>query len=364
MRPRSKSISSRTLSYTEAIREAFDIALSRDTRVFLIGEGIPDPKGAFGTTLGLQQKYGRNRVMDMPVSENGMTGVVIGAAIAGMRPVLTHMRVDFSLLSMDQIVNVAAKWRFMFGGTGSVPITIRMIIGRGWGQGPQHSQSLQALFGNIPGLKVVLPATPADAKGLLLASIADNNPVIFIEHRWLHGIKGYVPVGYYTYPIGKAKVVRKGKDISIIATSHMVVESARALDLVAKLHVTGDLIDIRSMKPLDEGAIRASVSRTGKLLVADTGVDTFGFTGEVISRVALAGIPLTSAPRRICLPDYPTPTSWTLAERYYPTYRDIARAILEMVGIRKSRILLFLRQHVPEPDVRSDVPDPHFTGPF
>src|SRR3989344_1474080 len=194
----------RIINGAQAIREALDQSLAKDPRVFVVGEGVPDPKGVFGTSIGLREKYGKNRVWDMPVAENGMTGACIGAAISGMRPVLVHQRLDFALLSLDQIIKNAAKWFYMFGGQQSVPLVIRMVIGHGWGQGAQHSQNLQALFAHIPGLKVVMPATAHDAKGLLVASVRDNNPVIFLEHRWVHGVRGPVPEELYEIPLGQA----------------------------------------------------------------------------------------------------------------------------------------------------------------
>ncbi len=191
-------------NFSEAIREALFVAMEADSGVLCYGLGVTDPKGVFGTTMGLEEKFGSNRVFDMPTSENAMTGIGIGASLNGFRPVLTHQRLDFALLSLDQIINNAAKWRFMFGGARGVPITIRMIIGRGWGQGPTHSQNLQALFGHIPGLKVVMPSTAKDAKGLLLSSIFDPDPVIFLEHRWLHSMVEDVPEGDYRTLFGVA----------------------------------------------------------------------------------------------------------------------------------------------------------------
>ena len=182
----------RKITYGEAIREALETAMSTDDSVICYGLGVDDPKGIFGTTLGLQEKFGSDRVFDMPTSENAMTGIGIGSAIYGLRPVMVHQRLDFFLLAMDQLVNNAAKWHFMFGGQDSVPLTIRLILGRGWGQGPTHSQNLQSWFAHIPGLKVVMPATARDAKGLLLSSVFDNNPVVFLEHRWLHNLEGEV----------------------------------------------------------------------------------------------------------------------------------------------------------------------------
>lgn len=354
----------RQLTYAQAIHEALDLALSRDPSVFIIGEGVPDPKGVFGTTTGLQEKYGEQRVMDMPVSENGMTGICIGAAIAGMKPVLVHARVDFSLYSFDQIANTAAKWWYMFGRKQSVPIVIRMIIGRGWGQGAQHSQSLQALFAHIPGLKVVMPASPADAKGLLLASIEDPNPVIFIEHRWLHGISGDVPKGYYTEQIGTSRLVRKGKDVTLVAISHMAVEALRAVQILEEEGISCELIDLRSVAPYDRLAIINSAKKTKRLLVADTAVSRVGFSAEIIASVVESGVQLVSPPIRLTLPNIPTPTSWKLAEHYYPTYLDIVERAMEMMGKKKPAIERAVEKNKPEKNIRSDVPDPSFTGPF
>ena len=215
----------RVITYAEAIREALDQAMAADESVIVFGLGVDDPKAIFGTTAGLQETYGCERVFDTPTSENAMTGVGIGAALNGIRPVMVHQRLDFFLLAMDQLVNGAAKWHFMFGGQGKVPITIRLIMGRGWGQGPTHSQNLQAWFTHIPGLKVVMPATAEDAKGLLLESIRDDNPVVFLEHRWLHNIQGEVSEEPKHVPLGKARMIREGFDITLVAISYMVVEA-------------------------------------------------------------------------------------------------------------------------------------------
>ena len=220
--------------YSESINEALFTAMEMDKSVICYGLGVPDPKGVFGTTIGLQEKFGEERVFDMPTSENAMTGVAIGASLNGIRPVIIHQRLDFFLLAMDQLVNNAAKWHYMFGGESSVPITIRLIVGRGWGQGPTHSQNLQAIFAHIPGLKVVMPVTAADAKGLLLSSIFDNNPVIFLEHRWLHNLEGDVPEGDYRVPIGRALQMNKGSDITIVSYSYMTIEALHAIEILEK----------------------------------------------------------------------------------------------------------------------------------
>ena len=232
------------MSFAAAIRDALAVALARDPGVIVYGLGTTDPKGVFGTTQDLHKTFGPERVFDMPTSENAMTGIGVGAALAGLRPVLTHQRLDFALLSLDQIVNNAAKWRFMFGGGRPVPLTIRMIIGRGWGQGPTHSQSLQAWFAHIPGLKVVMPTTPEDAKGLLLESIFDDDPVIYLEHRWLHNMTDEVAEGDYRVAIGSARRLRSGADVTIVAMSLMTVEALHAVDHLVHQGITCDLIDL------------------------------------------------------------------------------------------------------------------------
>ncbi|HVA45086.1 MAG TPA: transketolase C-terminal domain-containing protein [Pirellulales bacterium] len=349
----------RELKYFQAIQEATDLCMAADPSVYVIGLGATDPKGIFGTTLGLEQKYGGNRVMDMPCAENGMTGVVLGSALAGMRPIMVHQRTDFALLAMEQIVNQAAKWHSMFGGRTSAPLVIRLLVGRGWGQGPQHSQSLHAWFAHVPGLKVVLPSTPQDAKGLLISAVEDDNPVIFIEHRWLHNIRGPVAEGMVRVPIGEARVLRRGEDLTIVALSHMALEAHRAAQVLAREGIQAEVIDPRSIRPFDERCILESVRRTGRLLVADTSWRHAGFAAEVVARVAEElGGRLKCPPRRIALPECPTPTSPALAAKFYPTSSDIVSAACEMVQGRSWRPAAPLAHHC------LDVPDPSFTGPF
>jgi pyruvate/2-oxoglutarate/acetoin dehydrogenase E1 component len=351
---------SRIITYVEAVHEALDLKLADDPRVYLIGLGVPDPKGIFGTTLGLQQKYGNTRVMDMPVSENAVTGIVLGSAITGMRPILSHQRVDFALLSLDQIINHIAKWHFMFGGQNSVPLVIRLIIGRGWGQGPQHSQSLESIFAHIPGLKVIMPVMPSDAKGLIISAIEDDNPVIILEHRWLHGVKGEVPEGIYRVPIGKASIVRVGDDLTVVASSYMVLEVVRAAESLYKLGKTTEVIDLRSLRPLDDELIVRSVQKTGKLLVLDTGWGCCGIGSEIVARVCEKAFDaLRCSPVRISLPDYPCPTSPSLSQNYYPRAEtSIIEAMCNLTGVD-------LDIHMIEINISSlDVPDAWFTGPF
>jgi pyruvate dehydrogenase E1 component beta subunit len=307
------------------------------------------------------ERFGEERVFDTPTAEAGMTGVAIGSAISGMRPVMSHQRVEFALLAVEQIVNQAAKWRYMFGGQMTVPIVIRMLIGRGWGQGPQHSQSLHAWFAHMPGLKVVMPAVAADAKGLMIAAIEDDDPVVFLEHRWLHKITGEVPDGHYEVPLGKARVVREGADLTVVASSHMVLEALRAAAQLAEADVDVEVIDLRTLRPLDTAAILESVRKTGHLIVADGSWKTGGFSGEIAALAAEEAFDaLRSAPRRLALPDVPVPTSRALAQFAYPRAKDLVAMAAEMLGVAdKIREL----EPLPEPE-HLDVPDPSFTGPF
>ncbi|MCP4701388.1 MAG: alpha-ketoacid dehydrogenase subunit beta [Gammaproteobacteria bacterium] len=356
--------SQRKIAYTKAIHEALTLSMQADERVILVGEGVPDPKGIFGTTLGLREKFGKQRVFDMPLSENGMTGICIGAALTGMRPVMVHQRVDFALLAMDQLVNNAAKWSYMFDGRACVPLTVRLIIGRGWGQGPQHSQSLQTLFAHIPGLKVAMPATAYDAKGMLISAIEDNNPVIFIEHRWVHGLEDTVPEEMYRVPLDKARVVRKGNALTLACFSYMLLEALKAAEKLSDHGIDVEIVDMRSARPLDEKPVVSSVQKTGRLLVLDTGWKTGGIGNEVIVRVMeQAYASLKTAPARIASPDHPVPTSHFLANEYYPGADHIAAKVLEMIEWKDQRAKTEIINGLVRPEPR-DVPDYSFTGPF
>lgn len=349
----------RDLTFVQAILEATEQSMEAHPSVLVMGLGVTDPKGTFGTTLGLEEKFGRRRVMDMPTSENAMTGVAIGAALMGMRPLMTHQRMDFILLALDQIVNNAAKWHYMFGGQLRVPLVIRLVVGRGWGQGPQHSQSLQALFAHIPGLKVVMPSTPHDAKGLLISAIEDDNPVIFVEHRWLHSVFGSVPNEMYRIPIGAAKTVREGTDVTIVGSSYMTLEAIHAADVLAREGISATVVDVRTLKPLDRPHIIEAVAKTGRLIAVDGAWRTAGFAAEIVTTVVEALGTLTAPPCRITFPDTPTPSTPALANLYYPRALDIVRAARQMLGVSH-------RGDVPELNARTplDVPNAAFTGPF
>ncbi len=322
----------RKLTFAEAIREALDQALARDEHVFIMGQGVDDPLGMFGTTLDLHKKYGQNRVFDTPLSENGLTGIAVGTALVGMRPVYVHNRPDFLLLAMDQIINHASKWSYMFGGRVKVPLVIRAVIGRGWGSAAQHSQALQGLFMHIPGLRLVMPSTAYDAKGLLIASIADNNPVIFLEHRWLFKHTGHVPEDLYSIPFGKGVVRKEGKDVTIVGVSYMVIEALRAAEKLEKEGYDVEIIDPRTLRPLDEDIILNSVRKTGRLIIADTGWKTSGVGAEIAAMVTERGFEYLKAPvRRVACPDVPTPSSYVLEEEFYPGTEDIVNSVKEMV---------------------------------
>ncbi|PKL35238.1 MAG: alpha-ketoacid dehydrogenase subunit beta [Spirochaetae bacterium HGW-Spirochaetae-1] len=352
----------RNSTYAKAINEALAIALESDPNVICYGLGVDDPKGVFGTTLGLKERFGGERVFDMPTSENAMTGIAIGAALNGIRPVMTHQRLDFFLLAMDQLVNNAAKWHFMFGGKMSVPITIRLILGRGWGQGPTHSQSLHSWFAHVPGLKVVMPTTAHDAKGMLLSSIFDNNPVLFLEHRWLHNIEGDVPEDDYRIPIGKAALMKKGKDLTIISISYMTIEALHVTDLLEKNGINCELIDLRSVSPLDWEAVYCSVKKTGRLIVLDISSAMVSVAGEIVARVSMDLFEyLKCAPARLALPDYPSPTSYGLSKTYYKRAEDIVSEIGKMMGKDLSKLE---EEIVNSRKTPHDSPGDWFKGPF
>lgn len=353
-------ISMRELFFHQAIREATDLCLDKDPSVYLMGLGVPDPKGIFGTTLDLHKKYGQTRVLDTPTSENAMTGIAIGSCLTGMKPILVYQRVDFALLAMEQIVSQAAKWHYMFGGQQSIPLVLRMIIGRGWGQGPQHSQSLQSWFAHIPGLKVVMPSTAYDAKGLLIASVEDPNPVVFLEHRWLLNTKGDVPEGHYRVPLGKARVARKGSDLTIVATSYMVLESLEAAEILSQAGIEAEVIDVRTLRPLDEETILTSVAKTGRLVAADNSWKSCGFASEIIALASERVFDrLKAAPRSVTLPDTPSPATPALANAFFPRVKDILIAAGQVLGRTMDGALKLVK----EPELL-DVPDPSFTGPF
>ncbi len=322
----------RILTYAEAIREATEQEMARDPSVIVLGMGVDDFKAIYGTTRGLQQKFGPERVFDTPLSEDAMTGVAIGGALAGLRPIHVHIRMDFVLLAMNQIINIAAKARYMYGGAVAVPIVVRSIIGRSWGQGAQHSQGLHSLFMHIPGLRVVAPSSPYDAKGCLIQSIRDENPVMFVEHRMLHSQRGHVPADPYTVPFGKARVLVKGSDITLLGISYMVVECLRAQRHLDVVGVSAEVIDPVSLSPLDTDAIIASVKKTGRLLVVDSGWTMCGASAEILAQVAerLQGQHHVRW-QRLGFAPVTCPTTRNLENLFYPNAQTVASAAFAMV---------------------------------
>jgi len=362
----SMPVSPREMTFAEAICDGLGAAIGNDPDVLLMGEGIDDPSAFWGTTKGIAERYGPDKVLEMPISEAGMTGMAIGAAMNGARPVINLQRVEFALLAVEQIVNNAGKAFFASNGQHKAPVTMRMIIGRGWGQGPQHAQSLESAFAHFPGLKVVLPCFPADAKGMLCASIADDNPVLFIEHRWLHYAKGMVGSGYYEEPLDGPKIVRQGKDITVVASSFMTLEAVRAAALLDRVGVSVEVVDLRVVRPLNVQPIVESVNRTGRLLCVDLGWSLFGVSSEIVSQTVESCFDtLKAAPMRIGPASYPTPSSRSLVENYYPSARSIVEAVAAQLTIddtTKMEVLVMLEKEIG--DLPVDVPDPAFKGPF
>ena len=318
----------RKLSYSLAINEALHQMMSTDSGVFLIGQGVKSPWYVGNTAQGLLERFGPERVIDTPISENAMTGTAVGAALAGMRPVVVHPRMDFMLYAFDPIINEAANWFYMNGGRRSAPVVIWGIINRGGEQAAQHSQALHAMFAHAPGLKVVMPSTPYDAKGLMIAAIRDDNPVIYIDDRWLYNDEADVPEEVYEVPIGKAAVRREGGDVTIVAISYMSVQALLAAETLARKGIEAEVIDLRTLKPLDEETILASVRKTGCLVVADVGWLSFGASAEIVARITEKAFASLKAPvRRVALPDTPAPMSAPLEKAYYPMAQEIVSAV-------------------------------------
>ncbi len=324
---------SRKLKFGEAISEATVQAMTADPNVLVMGIGVADVRGIFGTTLAAHQQFGSTRVLEMPACENAMTGMAIGAATSGKRPILVHARDDFMFLALDQLINLAAKWRGMFADERGVPVVSRGIIGRGWGQGATHSQSLQATFAHFPGLHVAMPACARDAKGLLLSALKANVPTVILEHRSLFDHEDDVPEGLYETPWGVGRIVREGRDVTVVGASLMAFEALRAAEMLAGHGVSVEVIDPRTIRPLDRTLIVESIRKTGRVVVADTSWSAFGFGAEVAALAAERAFPFLKAPvRRIGPLDCAAPVSRPLEEAFHPTPRTIAAACLSVLG--------------------------------
>lgn len=346
----------RVLSYAEAVREATEQEMERDPSVIVFGLDVDDPKAIQGTTRGLVEKYGSERVFSTPLSEDGMTGVAVGTALAGLRPIHVHIRMDFLMLAMNQLINVAAKSRYMYGGQVHVPIVVRSMIGKSWGQGAQHSQGLYSFFMHVPGLKVVAPTTPYDAKGCLIHAIRDNDPVMYVEHRLLHFQKGPVPEPSYMVPPGKARITAEGRDVTLVGISYMQVECLRARRYLETVGIQAEVIDPIWLSPLDMDTIAESVCKTGRLCVVDNGWTTCGASAEIAVRAVerLQGAREVRI-RRMGFAPVTCPPTPTLEELYYPNARTIARAAYDLVSGGKNGWL---------PEERADLQEIQFKGPF
>ncbi|MCD6038604.1 MAG: acoB [Gammaproteobacteria bacterium] len=349
----------RLIRYVDALREAFEEEMARDPKVFLFGLDVDDHKGIQGSTVGLQEKFGKDRVFCTPLSEDAMTGVAIGAAIAGYRPIHVHIRMDFMLLCMNQLVNMAAKSHYMYNGQVKVPLVVRTMIGRSWGQGGQHSQALHSMFMHVPGLKVVAPANAHDAKGCMIAAIRDNNPVIFIEHRLLYSTEGYVPTQPYAVPLGKARILTEGSDITIVAVSHMVMEALRAKKHLEAIDIQAEVIDPVTLWPLDMDTIMASVKKTGRLLMIDNAWLTCGASSEILTRaMEICQEEAISMPALARMGFAPTtcPTTRPLENLFYPDGRTIAVKAYQMIKGKQAKGW--------EPPVSAKTEIDAFKGPF
>jgi pyruvate dehydrogenase E1 component beta subunit len=326
----------REITYLEAVREAMTQEMERDERVFLIGEDIGAYGGAFGASFGMLEKFGPDRILDTPITELGIAGAATGAALVGMRPIAEIMFMDFTTLASDQLVNQAAKIRFMFGGNASVPLVLRTAAGSGTGAAAQHSQSLENWFVHVPGLKVVMPSTPYDVKGLLIASIRDDNPVVFVEHKLLYKTKGPVPEEPYTIPLGSTEVKREGGDLTIVATAIEVKRSLEAAEQLAEEGIEVEVVDPRTLKPLDLDPIVESVKKTSRLMIVHDAVKIGGYGGEIAASVAESeAFGYLDAPIvRLGGRDIPIPYNRTLEYHTVPQVEDIVAKARDLVKVR------------------------------
>ena len=327
----------RELTYREALREALREEMERDRSVFVMGEDIAEYGGPYKVTQGLVDEFGHDRIRNTPISEAAIVGAALGAALVGMRPVAEIMYIDFSSIAMDQTINQVAKLRYMTAGAAKVPLVIRTQCGGGRAAGPHHSQSLEALYAHIPGLMVVMPSTPHDAKGLLKSSIRDDNPVVFIEHKGLYGLAGPVPEEEYLVPMGKAEVKRNGSDMTVVAISRSVIQALTAAEALEKDGIDLEIIDLRTLRPLDEDTILNSVRKTGRLMIVHEACKTGGFGGEIAAIVAEKALDYLDAPiRRVAALDSPIPFSPKLENHVLPNEEDIMTGAAELMGKRRA----------------------------
>ena len=359
--PNSKS---HLMTYAEAINQAMILEAKRDKSLIFFAQGLTDPTSVFGTLSNINKFVDQDRLIEMPVSENGSVGVAIGSAISGMKPIVSFHRMEFALLALEQIINNAAKTSFLSVGKEKVPIVIRLIIGRGWGQGPNHSQSLEVFFAHVPGLKVIAPTFPTDAKGMLINAIRDKNPVIMIEHRWCHYLKDNVPTKSYLEPLIGSKVVKKGKHFTIVCISYMVIEALIAASYLEKINVSLEVIDLRVLRPLKIDKIIKSLAKTRHLMTIDLGWKSFGIGAEILATIYTKGnINLKKPPIRLGMAEKPTPSSRGLVKEHYPNSEKIILAIgkaLKIESIKIKKIIKLLNKNLSPVDVPNNI----FKGPF
>jgi len=320
-----------TITFREALRQALREEMQRDDKVFLLGEDIGKLGGCFRVTQGLLKEFGEKRVIDTPLSESAIAGACVGASLVGMRPVGEIMFADEMTIAMDQVVNNAAKVRYLYGGRKSAPLVIRTPHGAGTGAGPHHTQSLEAWFVHVPGLVVVMPSTPYDAKGLLKSSIRSDNPVIFFEHKMLYPLKGEVPEGEYLVPLGKADIKREGKDVTVVATGAMVHRTLKVASNLTKKGISVEVVDPRTLRPLDKETILNSVEKTKKVVVVEEACKTGGFGAEIVAICAEEAFDFLQAPvKRVAAPDTPVPANRLLEDLFVPSEKKIEDTITSL----------------------------------
>ena len=346
----------KNLIFAEVVKETLKNIMYSNKKTVLFGLGVDDPKGIFGTTKGLKEIFGPKRVFDIPASENAMTGVAIGMSLNGIIPIMCHQRMDFFLLAFDQLINNAAKWKFMFGGQQKSPIIIRLIVGRGWGQGPTHSQNFQNMLANVPGLKIFIPSLPSTMRDILNSSINSSDPVLIIEHRWLHNIEEKIDLKFKREIKAATKKV-SGKQLTIISSSYSTIEIMKLYKVLKQNKISFDHIDLNVLRPLNDNIIFNSVKKTGKLLVLDNSVHkTCSFGGHLISElISKKNNIFKSEPINLTLPDIPSPSSFYLTKDFYNSEKKILKSISKLV-VKKINYNHDIKIH--------DIPDPSFRGPF
>ena len=352
----------KTLNFVDVLNLTFIEQMKKNPRIISFGLGIDDPKNIFGTTKNLKKKFGPSRIFDTPTSENAMTGIGVGLSLDGFIPIMVHQRLDFFLLAMDQLVNSAAKWKYMFGGKNNVKMLIRLIIGRGWGQGPTHSQNLQTWFAHVPGLKVISPTFPSDARKGIINAINENGPVIFLEHRWLHSLEEKIDISKKIKPIkiGKGRILKSGSDLTIISHSYSTIEILKTYKILNHNKINFEHVDLISLKPLDINLIEKSVRKTGKLLILDNSSTSFCSIGsEIISQLTRINKNIfKKEPDLLTLPDLPSPTSHYLSKEFYITSEKILSSISKLVSKKIKFNKQILRKEL------HDIPNQEFKGPF